>query len=237
MDKTPTRITAIILAGGTGSRMRTSTPKQFLELKGRPVIMYSVEIFAISPHISDIVIVCHKEYIKLAEQLVKVEKTPKIHKIIPGGKTRQESAYLGLKNCPKDTTHVLIHDAARPFVDNAMIKRTISAAVKYKAATTAVDVTDTVIEISTGKIIKFLDRDKLRRVQTPQGFEYKTILSAHEKARKEGFNSATDDCVLAMTYGTPVKIVNGSEKNKKITRKGDILYVQDRDDRPRLLGK
>jgi 2-C-methyl-D-erythritol 4-phosphate cytidylyltransferase len=106
-----------------------------------------------------------------------------------------------------------------------MIRRTIAAAVKYKAATTAVEVTDTVIESSAGKIKKFLDREKLRRVQTPQGFEYKTILKAHRKALEDGITNATDDCTLAMAYGTPVKVVNGSGLNKKITKKEDLCHI------------
>ncbi|HNX90463.1 MAG TPA: IspD/TarI family cytidylyltransferase, partial [Candidatus Omnitrophota bacterium] len=144
------RITAVILAGGTGSRMNRGMPKQFIHVKGKPLILHSVEMFDKNKRITDIILVSHEDHIGTLLNIVKQAGVCKVRRVVPGGKTRQGSSFNGLKACPEGTEIVLIHDAARPFVDDAMIERTIAGAKKYKAVTTAIEVTDTLIEEKKG---------------------------------------------------------------------------------------
>jgi ribitol-5-phosphate 2-dehydrogenase (NADP+) / D-ribitol-5-phosphate cytidylyltransferase len=221
-----TKTTAIILAGGSGARMKGDIPKQFLPLMDKPMILYSLEAFERSDKIADIVLVCKKENIPQLKKIVKTSDARKVRKIVAGGKTRQASSYNGLKACAKDTESVLIHDAARPFIGEGIINRTVKALTVALAVTTAIDTSDTVLEISAGYIKKIPDRKKLKRVQTPQGFKYDVILNAHKEAFKLKESDFTDDCGLLMARGDKVKVVKGSVTNIKITNKEDMLHGQ-----------
>lgn len=217
------RITAIILAGGKGSRMGSKKPKQFLEIANKPIILYSLEIFDKCKDITDIVVVCYKAGINPLKSIIKkAGKINKKVKIVPGGKTRQESSFNGLQACSKNTEYVLIHDSARPFIDEKMIKRVLKATINSGAVTTVTNIIDTVVEVKGNRVKNILNRDDIKRVQTPQGFDYKLILSAHRSALKKGFSDATDDCSLVKLYGMDYMTVKGSEKNIKITTKNDL---------------
>jgi len=217
---------AIILAGGTGTRMGKKLPKQFVEVGDKPLILHSVEVFSRNKNISGIILVSHPEHVGTLEELIKQYRYKKVIKIVHGGATRQISSFNGISACPKDTDLVLIHDAARPFVDDGMIDRVIDAAERYGAVTTAVDITDTIVENEKDFIKSIPDRDRFMRVQTPQGFRYEVILEAHLRSAKKGLNGATDDTSLVTLWGEKVKLVEGSERNIKITKPIDIVLAE-----------
>lgn len=216
----------IILAGGTGERMGGDMPKQFVELAGKPVIAYSVETFDKSPSIDEIIIVCHGEHIGRMTDIVDGIKPRKGCSIIPGGRTRQESSYNGVKACPKDTEYVLIHDAARPLVDAGVIQRVLAGAKETGAAMPVIDIEDTVVVEEDGMVREMMDRKKLKRVQTPQGFKYDIILKAHDWCLKENIAGSTDDCGMILSISKHVEVVTGSLSNMKITSEVDLRLVE-----------
>ena len=217
---------AIILAGGTGARMKEKTPKQFLDLAGKPIIIHAIEKFDKNNMVSDLVVVCHASHIGELEKLIKESGISKAYRVVPGGKTRQESSFIGLKNCPDGTDVVLIHDAVRPFVDERMINDVVSAARGTGAAGPVIEVEDTVVVEEDGKIKEIPDRGSLKRIQTPQGFLYDVIKAAHERALAQGKKDYTDDCGMVLDTGKPVKTVKGLETNIKITAPMDMLVAE-----------
>ncbi len=218
---------AIVLAGGSGTRMKTAFPKQFLNLAGKPIIIHTLNNFENNIIISDIVVICYKDCVRRLNRLIKKNKIEKACKVVSGGKTRQESSFIGLNNCPPGTKFVLIHDAVRPFVDGNIIKRALDAAKRSGAAITAVEVTDTIVKTRRGGFVKDIpDRKSLKRVQTPQGFKYNLIYRAHEMALRKGIKNATDDGSLVLAMGRPVKVVEGSRFNIKLTGKSDLLLAE-----------
>jgi ribitol-5-phosphate 2-dehydrogenase (NADP+) / D-ribitol-5-phosphate cytidylyltransferase len=220
------RTTALILAGGTGERMMSSVPKQFLLLGGKPVVSYSIETFESSENVSDIVIVCHTKHIGTMEDIVSKMKTKKIRKIIAGGKTRQESSFLGVQNCPAGTEHVLIHDAVRPFVSAEDIDSLAKAVKETGAAGLVIDLIDTVVEVDSGLIRNIPSRSRLKRIQTPQCFRCDVIMEAHDIAGDKKLENAPDDCTLVLASGGRVRVVKGSERNIKVTSPLDIELAE-----------
>ena len=218
---------AIILAGGEGLRMGADTPKQFLPLSGRPVVVHSLAAFAESDRVTDIVLVCHADHIDRLNEIILQYGIEKVNLVVAGGKTRQESSFIGVKNCPAGTEYVLIHDAVRPFVEPGTIEKTLDAAMLRSAATSAIMATDTIVEVNDGVITGIPSRDTMMRVQTPQGFRYTLILEAHEKALTEGRTDATDDCGLVSAMGKPVAVVMGSKRNMKLTDQADMIFAEE----------
>jgi 2-C-methyl-D-erythritol 4-phosphate cytidylyltransferase len=217
---------AIIVAGGVGKRFKSDVPKQFLSLEGKPVIIHTLEKFENSANIDAIVIVCVSSYIRKMDELLAKFNPRKIHTVVPGGETRQVSSYNGLKACPEGTEYVLIHDAVRPFVEDKTITAVLKAAVGTGAATAAITINDTVVEEEGGVIKRILDRKALKRVQTPQAFNYEKILTAHEDAARKNKTNFTDDCGLIINSGSKASIVKGSELNVKITTVSDMISAR-----------
>lgn len=213
---------AIILAGGSSKRMGKDLPKQFLEVAGKPLIVHALENFSRNKSINGIIVVSLEKYIDRSIQVIADNKIDKVIDVIPGGATRQESSYIGIKRCPDDTQFVLIHDSARPFVDNKIIDDVLCAAVKYGAAAPAIEISDTVTFEKDGFVDKIPPRKTLKRIQTPQGFSYETICKAHKQSRENGIMGATDDCGLVRNMNSPVRIVKGDPVNIKITDQYDI---------------
>ncbi len=221
------KVTAIITAAGSGSRMESETKKQYLNLGGRPVLLYTLDRFQNHQGIDEIILVVPADEIEYKKELVlgKTSKYIKIKKIIPGGANRQESVYNGLL-AAYDADIVLIHDGVRPFVTTLQIQRIIFAAQKTGAAILAIPATDTLKETgSDGFIKKSLPRDNIFYAQTPQGFDYELILSAHEAAAGEGF-LGTDDASLLERTGRAVSIVPGSSSNIKLTAPSDLILAE-----------
>jgi len=220
------RNTAIILAGGAGKRMKASKPKQLLSIASKPIILRAIECFENNPLITDIVVVSIKDSLRQVEDLLDQSGFKKIYKIIEGGTTRRESSFLGVKNVPENTKFVFIHDAVRPFVSDKIIKDVFSAAESAGAAVPAIDVKDTLVEQENDSIKNILKRKNLKKIQTPQCFEYNKILSAHEKAAQKENKNLTDDSGLILAAGGAVKIVEGSTRNIKITTQTDLILAE-----------
>ncbi len=214
---------AIILASGTGSRSGLDIPKQFYKINDKTVLEYSVSAFENHPLINYIIVVSNPDFIDLTKNIISKNKYKKVIKIIEGGKTRQESSFNGVNSVNEMNAKVLIHDAARPFVTEKIISDCINALKKFHAVNTAIDSSDTIIEVDENNIIKSVpDRNRLKRCQTPQCFDIEFIKKAHALA-KENEYKATDDCGLILKYNIcPIYTVEGSTENVKITYPEDI---------------
>ncbi len=219
---------AIILSGGSGNRVGTDIPKQFLKIGNKTIIEYSIEAFENHQDIDEIIIVSNPDYIRKTEH-INQNKYKKVLKIIEGGKTRQESSDIGVSSIETKVKNVLIHDAARPFVSIELIDRLLKGLINNKAAVPAVQSSDTLIEKSDSNFVKSIpDRNVIQRVQTPQAFNYNIIKEAHKLAKVEGFYNATDDCSLVLRYKlADVLVVDGSINNIKITYPSDIIYSKE----------
>ncbi|MGN0355838.1 MAG: 2-C-methyl-D-erythritol 4-phosphate cytidylyltransferase [Muricoprocola sp.] len=219
---------AIVLAAGRGKRMGTAIPKQFLEIEGKPVIYYTLQSFEMSELVDEVILVTGEETKEYCQKEI-VEKFGfhKVRKVISGGKERYDSVYEGLKAC-EDCSYVYIHDGARPFVTEDVIRRTLEGAKEYGASIAAVPSKDTVkVGNPQGLVVETLDRSVLWNVQTPQTFSYSLIRKAHEEMRKRKMTGITDDSMLVEELGLcPVKLVEGSYDNIKITTPEDIILAE-----------
>ncbi len=218
------RCTAIIVAAGSGRRMGTATRKQFLLLHDKPVAALAIEKFQLCPHIDDIIVVTAKESISYVEsEIVGRYGFSKVSRVIAGGKERQDSVYEGLKAAEGRSGIAAIHDAVRPFVTVGDISKIIEETKIHRACVMAVRAKDT-IKVSDGEgfIKKTPDRSQLWLAQTPQAFDFDLICGAFQKAFEEGFRG-TDDASVAERYGIPVKLVEGSYDNIKLTTKEDLV--------------
>lgn len=219
------QISAIVAAGGQGKRMNSSISKQFLKIKGHPILCYTLKIFESLNFIDEIILVIGSNDKKRAEKTVNYYKFKKV-KIVEGGKERQNSVYNGLRKLSPQTDIVIIHDGVRPFVTKKMILKSIKSAQNFGAVGVAVPVKDTIKVIGADNLIKDTPkRSNLRAIQTPQVFKYDLIMRAYEKAFEDGFYG-TDDTVLVERLGHPVKLIDGSYENIKITTPEDILVAE-----------
>lgn len=215
------KISAIVVSAGIGKRF--GSDKVFFEFYGKPLFIWAIEPFDNYEKIDDIWLVTRKEAFKRAKTFIHKFNIKKLRKIIEGGKERQDSVYNALKCLPADTDIVLIHDAARPMVSQSLIKRVIEAITPdIDGVIPVIPLTDTIKWIKRGKLIGgTLNRDIVRRVQTPQGFWFKKLIRTYEKAYSEGFYG-TDDSSLIERYKGKVLSVQGEENNIKVTTKDDL---------------
>jgi 2-C-methyl-D-erythritol 4-phosphate cytidylyltransferase/2-C-methyl-D-erythritol 2,4-cyclodiphosphate synthase len=216
---------ALIVAAGSGTRLGGEVPKQYLPLAGRAVLRHSIETFLRHPAISDIRVVISAEHRPLYDSAV--AGLP-ILPPVTGGASRQDSVRNGLESLADlRPDHVLIHDAARPFLTEKIVDRTLAALDYAPGVVVAVPVTDTLKRAHDGCIAGTVDRSALWRAQTPQAFRYAEILAAHRQAKGA---TMTDDAAVAEAAGLPVKLVMGADDNFKITTADDLQRAQ------RLLG-
>lgn len=218
---------AIVLAAGAGKRMNSSIHKQYMELSGKPVLYYSLNAFEESPVTEIILVVGSGEIDYCKKEIVEKYNFTKVNYIVEGGKERYHSVYEGLKTI-KNADYVLIHDGARPFVDNDMIRRSLEAAEHYGACVVGMPVKDTIKVVNNeGFAQETPDRSSLWQMQTPQTFSYPLIYEAYQKVIAVGDNSVTDDAmVLEHAMGHAVKIIEGSYRNMKITTPEDLLVAE-----------
>jgi len=217
--------TALVLpAAGRGVRMGAGKPKPFVELMDKPILVWALEPFVALDLAHQTVIAVADKFVNQAGRLVADHFGDRVGlRVVPGGTDRQGSVYNALLALRPDAEIVIIHDAVRPFVELETIRESIEAARTFGAATTAVPVVDTVIAVEEDLTVRdTLDRRDLWAVQTPQTFQYDTILEAHEQAEKDGVR-ATDDAELLRRLGHTVKVVRGSPDNIKITSPHDLL--------------
>ncbi len=221
------KVYAIILAGGTGERMGSPTPKQFLKLAGRTVIEHTLQIFENHPRIDEVFIVCNRQFHTLMEELILRSQFKKVTKILSGGATRKDSSRAGVMAVPDDDAKVLLHDAVRPFLSARIIDGCITALDRFPAVDVAIPATDTIIEVNDMQCISQVPpRHMLRRGQTPQAFRAGVIKEAHRMAAREKSVTVTDDCALILRYGLGnIYVVPGEERNIKITHTEDLFLA------------
>jgi 2-C-methyl-D-erythritol 4-phosphate cytidylyltransferase len=201
--------------------MGGTVPKQFQKLNGKPILYYTLKTLQDCGIISELILVVPaKEYDKAcADWLGKPEI---VTKVIIGGEKRQDSVYNGFCEVSPQTEIVLVHDGVRPFVSHRMIRESVDEAREYGAAITAIPLHDTIKRVdASGLVSQTVNREELWRVQTPQVFRYELLQEAFKKANSEKFYG-TDEGTLIEHLGKPVKVVEGSEQNIKITRPEDL---------------
>jgi|TARA_Y100000994_G_scaffold163965_1_gene134699 2-C-methyl-D-erythritol 4-phosphate cytidylyltransferase len=206
----------IILAAGSSNRYKGNIPKQFQLFEKKMIVEYSINTFYNHSGIHEVILVVPKKYFDFANQNIKNCR------ILVGGKTRQESSFIALNACPSKTKNVLIHDAARPFVDNKIITECLENLKKNKAVCPALASTDTVAKVKGNKVEKILDRSRLFRLQTPQAFNYKILFESYKKINKK----VTDDISVVKQQGYIAKIIMGNQKNMKITYEQDLEIIK-----------
>jgi len=218
---------AIILAGGSGSRLGSSEPKQFLELGNRPVMAWSLEAFNSHPLVDHIITVVPDAYRQRIAAIVDRYTISKHIQIVQGGITRQGSSWNAVRSADfAEDDILLLHDAARPFVNSDIIKNCVVTAEKHGAAGTYVPAVDTITEIDENTVNRTLERRLLYYTQTPQAFRYSIILDAHLKSNDAGRGPATDDVSLVRNAGYQVHAVEGDYSNIKITTEYDYRLAQ-----------
>lgn len=220
---------AIILAAGSSKRMK-GINKLFFKIKGKPLVVYTIESFEKHPQIKKIILVTQKKNFKKLTNLIRRYNLNKVNQITEGGKERQDSAFNGLQTAKKLGVKlkdiVLFHNAANPLVSKQEISSCLEAAKKYGAALIGQMAKDTVKMINVkGEVLKTLDRKKIFLAQTPQAMEYGLAQRAFVKALKENFKG-TDDVSLVERLGKKVKAVLCSCKNIKVTTKDDLKIIK-----------
>ncbi|MCD7780622.1 MAG: 2-C-methyl-D-erythritol 4-phosphate cytidylyltransferase [Candidatus Gastranaerophilales bacterium] len=219
---------AVILASGRGSRSGLDIPKQFYKISGKTLLEYSVEAFESNKNIDSIIIVTNPDFMDLTKKIIRENNYKKIIKILSGGSKRQESSFIGISAIEEENANVLIHDAVRPFISQEIINNCITALKTYKAVNVAIETSDTIVETDENNIIKNVpDRKFLRRCQTPQCFDLKTIKKAHLLAKNDIDFSATDDCSIVLRYNlSEVYVIKGDDFNIKITYPLDLEIAE-----------
>ena len=204
--------------------MQTDRPKQFLDLNGSPVLVRTLEVFQTCPVIDSIILVTPEQDVKYTrKEIVDKYGLTKVEKVVAGGEKRQDSVRLGLEAWEGHNGLILIHDGVRPLVTADLIVRAIGAAKENRAVITAMPAKETVKEVDENAlVVKTYDRQKVWLVQTPQVFQYEDILMAHQRAIREDWEEVTDDALLMEKVGIPVKVIEGSEDNIKVTTPRDM---------------
>ena len=215
------KITAVIVAGGKGTRMGADINKVFLEVGGKEVLYYTISAFEDNDNIDEIILVTAKNDMERCKRIVDEYSLEKVKDIVQGGETRQKSVMNGLKAANGDI--VLIHDGARALVTEYEIDNCIADCKEYGAAAVGVRCKDTLKSADkNGFITGTVDRETTYMIQTPQAFYLDEILDMHERATAENFE-ATDDCMIAENYGVNIKISGGSYDNIKLTTPEDMI--------------
>ena len=213
---------AVIVAAGNASRMG-GIDKVMAELEGEPMILRTVRTFQTCDAVKEIVIVTREDLIVPIMGLCK--DFDKVRAVVRGGSSRQESVAMGLGAMSNKVKLVAVQDGARPLITHAVIDRTVRAAHTYGAAAPAVPVKDTIKVVTGGVVSSTPDRSTLRAVQTPQVFDLDLLKGALKKAKEDGAE-VTDDCSAVERLGMSIKIVEGDEKNIKITTPMDLSIAK-----------
>jgi 2-C-methyl-D-erythritol 4-phosphate cytidylyltransferase len=216
---------AMIMAAGRGDRFGGNSRKQLAVVNGQPVLSWSISRLASNSSVAGIILVAPPGEEETMRKALENRGIERVDKIVAGGETRQESVRLGLQELPEETSHVIVHDAARPCLSEGLLNRVIDALKESPAVVPAVPVSDTLIREESSRVDAILDRVRISGVQTPQAFEKELLLRAHLRARAQGFRSS-DDGSLALALGETVKTVPGDRTNIKITYPEDMVIVE-----------
>lgn len=209
----------IILAGGTGSRMHQSVPKQFLALAGKPMILHTLERLERIEEVGEVIVSCHPHYKELLQMHIAAYMLKKPYTIIDGGETRQQSAYLGVKAAKNED--IVIHEAARPFVTTGEFKALMDC--DAASATYGLDIPFTVSVQKDGMIGGLLERNSLVNIQLPQKFKRGALLTAYEQAEKDGLVFTEDTSLLYHYTNAPIQVLEGTPNNIKVTNSVDLM--------------
>jgi len=220
------RVAAIVPSAGSGRRMHSKTDKPFIRLGKKEIICHCLRRLQNSSSISEIIVVASDKNIPRLKRLIIREGFSKVGEVVRGGRKRADSVLNGLSRVSGDIDLVLIHDCARPFLNQGLISRTLIAAKRYKASLSAVLVKPTIKEASLKKsfVKKTLERRFLWEAQTPQAFDKKLLIKAYQKAGKRA-SSFTDSASLVENIGKRVKVVKGEYGNIKITTAEDLILA------------
>lgn len=220
---------AVIFAGGQGGRMyHYSRPKQFLEYRGKPVVVYTIEVFQNHPEIDHIIVVCLEGWIPYLKQQVEKFNLTKVADVISGGETGQDSIYLGLEHASKlypEDSVVLLHDGVRPLVMESTITDNIRMVCEKGSCITCVPAMETMIVVEN-EDVQIPDRSKALLARAPQSFVLKDVLAIHRQAQQEGIHDFVDTCTMMNHYGRQMHIVEGSMVNIKITTPADYFMFR-----------
>ncbi len=216
---------ALIVAGGSGERYGGDIPKQYRLVAGRPVLSWTVARFEAAVAVDQVVIVAAEDYLlHVNNTVVEPYGFSKVVKIVPGGSTRSESVWLGLKSLPQSTSYVAIHDGVRPLVRAGDIDAVVREAQNNRAAVLGRPAADTVKRARDGMIMATLDRSTLYLAETPQAFQYDLIMEAYRRGIDAGV-SATDDAVMVEKLGFMVRMVLSSGPNPKLTTPEETDFI------------
>ncbi len=217
-------ITAIVLAAGRGLRFKSKVSKPLVKINSRPAIIYSLQALGRHPGISDIIVVVNSKNSSDIAAVIKRYRINKVSRIVTGGRRRQDSVQAGLDAVNDSTALVLIHDAARPFINTRMISALIKEAARFGAAIPAIPVRSTVKRVSPRMFVEeTVSRKSLWEVQTPQVFRKELLLKAYRRFMRL---DVTDDAMLAERLGARIRVVEGSYNNIKITTLGDLVLAE-----------
>uniref|UniRef100_A0AB33JE50 2-C-methyl-D-erythritol 4-phosphate cytidylyltransferase n=2 Tax=unclassified Prevotella TaxID=2638335 RepID=A0AB33JE50_9BACT len=221
---------AVIFAGGSGLRMHTkSRPKQFLELNGKPIIIYTLELFDNHPEIDAIVVACIESWIPFLEKQLRKFEINKVVKVVPGGKTGQDSIYQGLKaarEIAQGEATVLIHDGVRPLITEQTITDNLRKVAECGSCITCIPATETFIVRQADDSLEIPSRADSLIARAPQSFRLSEILTAHERAIAEGQHDFIDSCTMMSHYGYRLGTVIGPMENIKITTPTDFFVFR-----------
>lgn len=232
---TELRNVAVVLAGGTGTRVGLSIPKQLIKIAGKTIIEHTIAAFEASPLIDEIVILMTPGHLDPVRAIVQNGGYDKVTQIVEGGETRNESTSRALDALGTEECNVLFHDAVRPLVSQTIIGDVVAALATHEAVDTAIPSADTIVQVhdtpatETETISDVLQRSLLRRGQTPQAFRLSVIRAAYALAWQDPDFTATDDCTVVLRYlpEVPIAVVLGHERNMKVTEPIDV-YIADK---------
>lgn len=221
---------ALIFAGGSGKRMNTNgKPKQFLELQGKPIIIYTLELFDNHPQIDGIVVVCIAGWIDYLKKMLRKFEITKVVEIVPGGETGQDSIYQGLlsaeRHFPSDSC-VLIHDGVRPLITEQTITDNIAAVERYGSCITCIPAIETFVVSKADGDLEIPPRKDSLVARAPQSFILSDILCAHRRAISEGRHDFIDSCSMMSSYGHQLHTIMGPMENIKITTPSDYFVFR-----------
>lgn len=224
----------VILAGGIGSRMGGDKPKQYLTVKGKPIIIYTIEKFFAVPELEKIIVLCPRQWVEHTKNLIEKHIAPAKERIavIEGGETRNETIMNAINFIEKegnlnDDTIIVTHDSVRPFVTNRIIEENIQFAKEYGACDTVVPATDTIVEAQDNKVISAIpDRSKMYQGQTPQSFNALKLKNIYNALTDEEKDILTDAAKIFVMKGEKVALVQGETYNMKITYPYDLRVAK-----------
>ncbi|HLL62108.1 MAG TPA: 2-C-methyl-D-erythritol 4-phosphate cytidylyltransferase [Propionibacteriaceae bacterium] len=224
------RNVAVVLAGGTGTRMGRSVPKQLIPLAGRPILEHSIAAMQRSPVVDEIVVVMTPGHLDLVPEIVARGGYDKVSQVVSGGTTRNDSTAAALAALGPEEANVLVHDAARPLVTEAILAANVTALGDHEAVITAIGSSDTVVEVDLDRnhLVEILPRPRLRRCQTPQSFRLSTLRAGYSAAARDPAFTATDDATVVLRYlpDVPIAVVPGDPENLKITEPLDLFLAE-----------